>query len=49
MSLAYEDETKLDTERIQDALDRCPPGGAVVLKKASERLDAFLSGPLELR
>jgi polygalacturonase len=49
MSLAYEDETKLDTERIQDALDRCPPGRAVVLKKASERLDAFLSGPLELR
>jgi polygalacturonase len=49
MSIAPDDEAKLDTERIQDALDRCPAGRAVVLKRASERADAFLSGPLQLR
>ena len=48
-SLAPEDESKLDTARIQAALDACPPGHAVVLERASERTDAFLSGPLELR
>lgn len=39
----------LDTARIQQALDQCPSGKAVVLERASGRLDAFLSGPLELR
>lgn len=48
-SIAHEDETKPDTERIQAALDQCAPGHAVVLKPASGRLDAFLSGPLQLR
>ncbi len=49
MSIAPEDEGKLDTERIQAALDSCPAGRAVVLERASPRTDAFLSGPLELR
>ena len=48
-SIAFEDETKLDTARIQKALDGCGAGKAVVLERASGRLDAFLSGPLELR
>jgi polygalacturonase len=48
-SIAPEDETKLDTARIQAALDACSPGHAVVLKRASARTDAFLSGPLQLR
>ncbi len=43
------DETRLDTARIQAALDACPAGHSVVLQRASGRLDAFLSGPLELR
>jgi polygalacturonase len=49
MSIAPEDETKLDTARIQSALDACPAGHAVVLQRAAERTDAFLSGPLDLR
>jgi polygalacturonase len=49
VSIAPEDETKLDTTRIQATLDHCPPGSAVVLQRTSQRLDAFLSGPLELR
>jgi polygalacturonase len=48
-SIAPEDENKPDTARIQAALDACPAGRAVVLERASERTDAFLSGPLELR
>ena len=48
-SIDPENETKLDTARIQAALDGCTPGHAVVLQRASERTDAFLSGPLQLR
>lgn len=48
-SIVPEDETKLDTQRIQAALDACEPGHAVVLKRTSARTDAFLSGPVELR
>src|ERR1035437_5831969 len=48
-SIAPEDETKLDTARIQAAIDACPAGHAVVLQRASQPTDAFLSGPLELR
>jgi polygalacturonase len=48
-SILPEDENKLDTARIQAALDACPSGQAVVLQRASERNDTFLSGPLELR
>lgn len=47
-ALATADETKLDTERIQKALDGCSQGKAVELKADGEK-NAFLSGPLELR
>lgn len=47
-TLAASDENKLDTERIQQAMDQCPPGQAVELK-ASGAHDAFLSSPLHLR
>jgi polygalacturonase len=46
--VAVEDEAKLDTQRIQDALDGCGSGKAVELK-ATPGFDAFLSGPLQLR
>src|SRR5579884_1195719 len=49
LSIYPDDENKLDTARIQAALDHCPAGHSVVLKRASERTDAFLSGPLQLR
>jgi polygalacturonase len=42
------DETKLDTQRIQNALDGCAKGKAVALR-AQGATNAFLSGPLELR
>src|SRR5215813_356375 len=47
-SLANEDEDKLDTKRIQQALDACGKGKGVVLRTHGEA-NAFLSGPLELR
>ena len=56
--LREEDEQKLDTIRIQDAVNHCGTGKAVELAgricpKGSEcrggDLNAFLSGPLELR
>jgi polygalacturonase len=46
--VAEADERKLDTTRIQAALDKCTPGMAVELKPASGN-NAFLTGPLELR
>src|SRR5262245_7077454 len=46
--LALADEAKLDTQRIQAALDSCPSGKAVELK-AGPGGDTFLSGPLQLR
>jgi polygalacturonase len=46
--LAEADELKLDTQRIQDALDNCAPGKAVALRRDGEK-NAFLTGPLELR
>jgi len=46
--LSPADESKLDTERIQNALDTCKPGMAVELKPSSGN-NAFLSGPLEMR
>ena len=42
------DEAKLDTGRIQEAMDTCPKGQAVVLKAAGA-LNAFLTGPLDLK
>lgn len=47
-NIAEADETKLDTERIQKALDQCKPGRAVELTMSRGR-DAFLTGPLEMR
>ncbi len=47
-ALAEADEAKLDTLRIQSALDACTPGKAVELRSDGEH-NAFLSGPLELR
>jgi polygalacturonase len=46
-TLADADESKLDTPRIQAAIDRCGPGRAVVLR-ANGGKRAFLSGPLTL-
>ena len=46
--LSETDERKLDTERIQKALDSCKAGMGVELKAAGAK-NAFLSGPLELR
>jgi polygalacturonase len=46
--IAATDEQKLDTARIQKALDHCGKGQAVVLRADSGH-NAFLSGPLELR
>ena len=47
-TLAPADEAKLDTKRIQDALDHCGTGHGVMLK-THETANAFVSGPLELR
>lgn len=47
-TLAPADESKLDTARIQAAIDHCGKGRGVLLA-ASGAGDAFLSGPLELR
>src|SRR5712671_4217034 len=47
-TLAAADETKLDTARIQAAIDDCPAGRAVELKSGGGH-EAFLSGPLQLR
>ena len=47
-SLAAADEQKLDTARIQRAIDKCGKGRAVMLH-VNEKNNAFLSGPLELK
>jgi polygalacturonase len=47
-TLAPTDESKLDTTRIQVALDHCARGHAVELEAQGART-AFLSGPLDLR
>jgi polygalacturonase len=47
-SLAPADEQKLDTARIQRAIDKCGRGRAVLLR-VDETDNAFLSGPLELK
>lgn len=47
-SLAAADEQKLDTARIQKAIDKCGKGRAVMLH-VNEKNNAFLSGPLQLR
>ncbi len=47
-SFSDADEGKLDTARIQNAMDQCAKGHAVELKTDGAR-NAFLSGPLQLR
>ena len=47
-TLADADEGKLDTRRIQQAIDGCAGGRAVVLKANGARR-AFLTGPLTLK
>lgn len=47
--LRDEDEGKLDTARIQAALDSCTHGMAVELALSPSSGNAFLTGPLELR
>ena len=47
-ALAVGDEQKLDTARIQRAIDRCGKGRAVKLRVNGE-MDAFLSGPLVIK
>ncbi|HEX4037209.1 MAG TPA: glycosyl hydrolase family 28 protein [Acidobacteriaceae bacterium] len=46
--LAADDESKLDTDRIQQALDHCSIGHSVVLRARGAN-SAFLSGPTSLR
>jgi len=46
--LAAADESKLDTDRIQKAIDVCGKGRGVALQ-VHGTANAFLSGPLELR
>jgi len=46
--LSDADEKKLDTTRIQNAIDQCPTGKAVVLEISSGK-NVFLTGPLQLR
>jgi polygalacturonase len=46
--LSETDEAKLDTERIQHAMDACGKGKGVLLRARGSE-NAFLSGPLELR
>jgi polygalacturonase len=47
-TLAPQDESRLDTDRIQNAVDHCPAGRGVELV-ADGRHDAFLSGPIEMK
>jgi polygalacturonase len=47
-AVAANDEDKQDTARIQAALDGCPAGQAVELKPEGG-LNAFLTGPIQLR
>lgn len=46
--IAPRDEQRLDTVRIQQALDNCTPGRAVVLRASGVKY-VFLTGPLSLR
>jgi len=46
--LSEADERRLDTTRIQQAIDACAPGKAVVLRARGNRT-VFLTGPLTLK
>lgn len=47
-AIAESDESKLDTRRIQNAIDECKPGTAVELRSSGTH-GAFLSAPLDLK
>ncbi|MEP6621766.1 MAG: pectinesterase family protein [bacterium] len=47
-TLAEADEQRLDTDRIQQAINRCDKGKAVVLAAGTADKRAFLTGPLTL-
>jgi polygalacturonase len=47
-TLPASDEHKLDTARIQKAIDKCGKGRAVMLH-VNEKNNAFLTGPLQMR
>lgn len=47
-TLEPRDESQADTDRIQNAVNNCPPGMAVELVSQG-RHDAFLSGPIEMK
>ncbi len=47
-AIAAQDERRLDSERIQRAIDHCAAGKAVVLRAHGDR-NVFLSGPIALR
>lgn len=47
-NIAAADEGRLDTARIQQAIDHCAAGHAVVLEASGDK-QAFLTGPLQLR
>jgi polygalacturonase len=47
-TLGEGDERRLDTDRIQSAIDHCAAGHSVLLAASGSRR-AFLSGPLQLR
>ena len=46
--LSDADESRLDTQRIQDAIDHCTTGRAIELKPAGEK-NIFLTGPIVLK
>jgi polygalacturonase len=47
-AIADKDEQRLDTERIQRAIDTCAAGQAVVLRAQGQK-NVFLAGPITLR
>jgi len=47
-ALKEPDESRADTERIQDAINKCKPGQAVELAADGAGANAFLSGPLTI-
>ena len=47
-NISPQDERKLDTDRIQHAIDNCASGKAVVLRVHGQN-NVFLSGPISLR
>lgn len=46
--LSEADEAKVDTQRIQEAIDRCTPGQAVEFQAAGKN-NIFLTGPIALK